>query len=150
MMDGHHYTACFEAPGGLPVLHVYPDPKTHDAPFTVGLGHTGPDVCEGDVWTEQRCWDVFYADYAKAEKAAELVVQQSAWFQMNEPRRAVLTDMAFNIGQSGLAAFHQMLAAIRLEHWQKAHDELLDSDYATQVKGRAETNAKVLLTGEWP
>jgi hypothetical protein len=43
-----------------------------------------------------------------------------------------------------------MLDAIRAADWQRAHDELLDSDYARQTKTRAQTNAKVLLTGEWP
>lgn len=149
-MNGHQYTALFEAPGGQPVLKVYPDPATHNAPFTVGLGHTGQDVHQGDSWTEERCWTAFYSDYATAETSASHVIGISAWAILNECRRAVLADMAFNIGKSRLQGFHHMLDAVRMNDWQRAHDELLDSQYAMQVKSRADTNAAVLLTGEWP
>ncbi len=149
MMDGHKWTACFEAPGGNPVLKVYPDPKTRNAPWTVGLGHTGRDVCEGDEWTPERCWHAFYNDYSYASGNAVTVVGTSCWATLNEPRRAVLTDMSFNLGPFGLSKFHKMLAAIRVGDWQKAHDELLNSEYAKDVGRRATKNADVLLTGEW-
>lgn len=149
-MDGHLYTAAFEAPGGQPILKVYADPATGKAPWTVGLGHTGPDVLQGDTWTEDRCWTVFYNDYAVAQTAAAQVIGTSCWASLSEPRQAVLTDLAFNIGEARLAGFHYTLIAIRAKNWQMAHDELLDSAYAKQVKTRATTNATVLLTGNWP
>ncbi len=149
-MDAHQYTAQFEAPGGKPVLKVYPDPKTHNAPFTVGLGHTGPDVHEGDTWSEERCWHAYYNDYGIAETDASHVVGISCWAQLNEPRRAVLTDMAFNLGKPKLSGFKRMIDAIRTHDWLRAKVELLDSDYASDVKTRATMNARVLLTGVWP
>ncbi len=150
MMDGHKYTANFEAPNGVPILKVYPDPITHGAPWTVGLGHCGPDVHQGDTWTVERCWTAFYGDYAKAQTDASHVIGLSAWAILNEARKAVLTDMAFNIGKSRLEGFRHMIDAVRTTQWQKAHDELLDSEYAMQVKSRADMNAAVLLTGKWP
>lgn len=150
-MDGHEWTARFEAPDGKPVLKVYPDPLSADGkPFTVGLGHTGPEVHEGDVWTRERCMGAFYNDYAVAEQVAAHVIRTSCWAGLTVPRRAVLADMAFNIGQHRLEGFANMLAAIRKGDWQRAHNELLDSAYAKQVKGRAIKNANVLLTGKWP
>lgn len=149
-MDGHQYTARFEAPGGQPILKVYPDPATRKAPWTVGLGHTGPDVHQGDTWTPDRCWTAFYSDYSVAETAASQVIWITTWAILNECRRAVLTDMAFNVGKSRLEGFRHMLEAIRQGQWQRAHDELLDSEYAMQVKTRADMNAAVLLTGKWP
>lgn len=149
-MDGHQYTAQFEAPHGQPILAVYADPATGKAPWTVGLGHTGPDVHEGDVWTSDRCWHAFYNDYSIAQTAAVNVIGTDCWSTLCEPRQCVLTDMAFNIGSGRLGGFHNMLAAIRKGDWQTAHDQLLDSAYAAQVKTRATTNASVLLTGNWP
>ena len=149
MMDGHQYTARFEAPDGQPILRAYPDPITRGSPWTIGLGHTGHEVHQDTVWTADQCWKAFYSDYSNAQTSAAHIVGGDSWAALNEPRRAVLADMAFNIGFSRLAGFQHMLAAIKICEWQTAHDELLDSEYAKQVKSRADMNAKTLLTGEW-
>lgn len=149
-MDGHTWTAAFEAPHGDPILAVYPDPLTGGEPWTVGLGHTGPDVKQGDTWTRDRCMHAFSNDYAIAQGIAANVIGLQTWAGLSIPRQCVLTDIAFNIGRSRLEGFHKMLDAIRRHNWQWAHDELLDSAYAKQVKGRAIKNAQVLLTGNWP
>lgn len=149
-MEGHQWTAQFEAPDGKPVLAVYPDPISGGEPYTVGLGHTGPDVHKGDTWTHDRCMAAFYSDYSIAQGVAAHVIGMSTWSQISEPRQCVLTDMAFNIGQARLTGFHNMLDAIRRKDWQRASDELLDSAYAKQVKGRAIKNARILETGNWP
>lgn len=150
MSDGHEYTARFEAPGGKPILNAYPDPLTNGDPVTIGLGHTGPDVKQGEVWDADRCWHAFYSDYAIATGAAIHVIGAETWAKLNEPRRAVLIDLAFNIGAHRLSGFTHMLAAIRAGDWQEAAAQMLDSAYASQVKRRAQTNAKTLLTGEMP
>jgi lysozyme len=146
-MDGHQYTARFEAPGGVPVLDVYLD--TLGVP-TVGLGHTGRDVKMGDHWPSDRCWHAFYNDYAIATGHAPHIIGADCWSRLNEPRKSVLVDLCFNPGPTKLVAFHDTLAAIRIGNWQRAHDELLDSLYARQVKTRARMNAATLLTGVWP
>jgi GH24 family phage-related lysozyme (muramidase) len=149
-MDGHEWTAKFEAPNGEPVLAVYPDPLTGGDPWTVGLGHTGPDVHKDEVWTRDRCLGAFYNDYAIAESQAVHLFGASCIAGLTVPRRAVLTDLCFNPGPGKLAKFVHMLDAIRRKDWQRASDELLDSAYAKQVKGRAIKNADVLLKGVWP
>lgn len=148
-MDGHEYTALFEAPGGKPVLKVYPDPLSGGAPWTVGLGHTGPEVHPGDVWPEERCMAAFYSDYGVAAGCALNVIGASTWAKLNEARRAVLTDMAFNIGQHRLEGFKNMLTAIRVSDWERAAAELLNSAYAAQTKTRAVKNAATLKAGEF-
>lgn len=159
LVDGHQYTAEFEAPGGKPVLKVYPDPKTHRAPWTVGIGHTGPDVKQGETWTEERCWHAFYNDYAQAQSSAAHLVGTLCWASLNEPRRAVLTDMAFQMGAGGLADFRHMLDSIRAGNWPLAAHHMLDSDYARELREmasdpntetRADKNARTLETGHWP
>jgi GH24 family phage-related lysozyme (muramidase) len=139
-MDGPTYTAHFEAPGGKPVLMVYGDPLTGREPWTVGLGHTGPDVKQGETWTVDRCLAAFYNDYAIAESAAVHLFGASCWAGLTVPRKAVLTDLCFNPGP----------AKICRGDWSSAASELLDSAYAHQVGGRAVKNAKALESGEWP
>lgn len=149
-MRGADYTARFEAPGGKPILKSYPDRLTGGEPWTIGLGHTGPDVGPNAVWTEDQCLHAFESDYRIASGWAAHVVGSACWMHLNEARRAVLTDMAFNIGPSRLSGFVKMLAAIHKEDWQEAAAEMLDSVYAGQVKDRARINARTLLTGEFP
>jgi GH24 family phage-related lysozyme (muramidase) len=158
-MDGHRYTALFEAPGGQPILRAYPDPISKGDPWTIGLGTTGPDIKDGTVWTADQCWAAFYNRYAVAYSAATRDVGSSCWSGLNEVRRAVLTDLSYQMGGTGLAHFTHMLAAVRAGHWEEASAEMLDSDYARQLKElqsdktkptRAEINAQVMITGEWP
>lgn len=146
-VDGHRYTAEFEAPNGEPVLEPYLD--TQGIP-TVGLGHTGPDVIMGETWTRDRCLHAYENDRRIAIAAAPHAFGASTFSALNEPRQAVAIDLCFNPGPSRLALFRKMLDAIHRSDWQTAHDELLDSRYARQVKRRAILNAQVLLTGEFP
>ena len=150
IVDGHEWTAKFEAPHGEPILKVYGDPLTGAEPWTVGLGHCGPDVRQGDTWTRDKCMHAFYNDYAIAQGYAAHVIGLTTWSGLSTARQCVLTDMAFNIGRGRLEGFHNMLDAIRRHNWQMAHDELLDSAYAKQVKGRAIKNADIILKGVFP
>ncbi len=126
-MDGHQYTARFEAPGGEPLLEAYLD--TLGIP-TIGLGHTGPEVHLGLKWTREKCFSVYYNDYAIAAGHVPRVIGVGVFSALTEPRKAVMIDMCFNPGPTRFATFHHMLDAIFLKDWQKAHDELLDSKYA--------------------
>lgn len=158
-MDGHDYTAHFEAPDGKPVLKAYPDPITKGTPWTIGLGHTGNDVHKGDEWPEAKCWSTFYNDYALAYAEASQVVGTSCWAKLSDERMSVLADMAFQMGGTGLSKFVKMLAAVRKGDWEQAKVHMLDSDYARQLKElqsdktkktRAEINADTLVTSKWP
>ena len=71
--------------------------------------------------------------------------------QLDEVRQAVLYDLGFNLGDSGLEKFHHTLACVEAGDWQGAHDNLLASEpWATQVGPRAQEDATMLLTGQWP
>lgn len=149
-MDGHRYTALFEAPGGKPILKAYPDPLSKGDPWTISLGITGPDIKEGTEWTEPQCWAAYYNRYAVAFAEAAHIAGTSCWAALNEQRRAVLTDMAFQMGGNGLNDFTHMLTAIKVGHWDLAETHMLNSKYAKQTPSRAQTNGQTLLTGEWP
>lgn len=115
--------------------------------WTVGYGHTGPDVTEGTVWT------LAQAEAALAEDlntAADEVDRAFPWAEsMGVVRWSVLVNMAFNMGLDGLEEFHMMLAAAQRGDWVEAAAQMLESLWATQVKGRALRLAQQMRTGEW-
>ncbi|AOT08228.1 glycoside hydrolase family protein [Pseudoalteromonas luteoviolacea] len=67
----------------------------------------------------------------------------------NPARKAVLINMAFNLGIHGLLAFKKTIAAIERGDWDKAVIEMFDSRWAVQVGERADQLAEQMKTGEW-
>ena len=57
--------------------------------------------------------------------------------ELPEDKKAVLVNMAFNLGVNGLLKFKNMLAAITEERWEDASAEMLNSRWADQVGNRA-------------
>lgn len=66
---------------------------------------------------------------------------------LNETRQAVLQDMLYCLGFSGLRGFKKMRAAIARDDFKDAAHHLLDSKFARQTKGRALTLAALLESG---
>jgi lysozyme len=117
--------------------------------YTIGVGHTGPDVFPRQVITQAQADALFDADYSKAIQGAISDVGMVVWNNLDEVRKAVVCDLSFELGQVGLAEFSKTLACIAAEDWEGAAANLLDSAYAAEVPIRAKANAKMLLTGEW-
>lgn len=56
-------------------LKAYPDPGSADGkPWTIGYGHTGPEVVKGLAWTQAQADAAFVADLAKFEARASKFV----------------------------------------------------------------------------
>ena len=64
-------------------------------------------------------------------------------------RQLVLVDMAFNMGVPRLNKFKKMWAAVHDEDYPTAAKEMLDSRWATQVKGRAVKLSNAMHNGEF-
>lgn len=74
---------------------AYPDPATKGAPWTIGVGHTGPDIVRGLVWTDEQIDAAFTADLLVSEGYCERamqgrVVPQHQW--------DALVSIMFNVG----------------------------------------------------
>lgn len=67
-----------------------------------------------------------------------------AYFQISEPRKHVLLDMAFNLGISGLLRFQNMLRALNRSDYNRTAEEMLNSLWAQQVGKRAQTLATMM------
>ncbi len=78
---------------------AYPDPATGGAPWTIGVGTTGPDVGPETVWTREQCLERFHADLAGfgAKVAALIKTAPTTQGQMD-----AMTSLAYNIGVEGL------------------------------------------------
>jgi lysozyme len=76
------------------------------------------------------------------------VMQALPWVPgLDEVRRRVLFDMAFNMGIGGLLGFKKMLAAVQAGQWLGASEEMIASKWAGQVGQRAVTLAAMMRTG---
>lgn len=133
---------------------AYPDPLTGGDPITIGVGHTGPEVFLGLVWSDDLISKTLDEDIAKKTSQC---VKKFPWFaSLNEPRKAVIIGMAFQIGMgkegppaTGLLAFKQTLAAIRDERYEHAAECMRQSLWARQTPKRAIRLARQMATGEW-
>lgn len=73
------------------------------------------------------------------------------WFSnLSEVRKSAITNMAFNLGMPTFKKFKNTISAIESQDWDQAANEMLNSKWALQVKGRATELAKMVRTNEWP
>lgn len=66
---------------------------------------------------------------------------------LNESRRRIVVELIFNMNLQKVLQFKKFWAAVELEDWVEAKAQLLDSKWATQVKGRAQELAQRFLLG---
>lgn len=119
--------------------------------WTIGWGHlldqtidwTGYTItqAQADQWRD--------TDIQKAMAAAERLPERR---HCDTPCRLnALIELVFNLGPTRWVGFVNTRAAIVQHDWQRAHDELLRSKWAGQVKEhRANRLANYLLTGKYP
>lgn len=67
------------------------------------------------------------------------------WFaELSEARQDVILNMCFNLGLAGLKKFKKFLKAAEMGAYETAAHEMMDSDWAEQVKGRATELAQMM------
>jgi lysozyme len=69
------------------------------------------------------------------------------WTDLSDVRQRALSNLCFNMGITRLLGFKKALVAMRQGKFSTAADELLDSTWATQVKGRAQRLADMMRKG---
>lgn len=121
-------------------LHPYVDTvgKT-----TIGIGRNLTDV--GITQAEAT-----YLLVNDIQNATDHLGKALPWTSgMDDVRHAVLLNMTFNMGIGRLCGFKKFLAAVQAEDWKTARNEMLDSEWATQVGPRAQRLAIQIETGLW-
>lgn len=115
--------------------------------WTIGIGHTGPEVHEGLEWTDEQIDAAFTTDVAEAE--ADLDATFPWWREMNEPRRWVAIGMCFQLGITKLRKFVNTMGCMRLGQYDFAAVGMENSAWAQQTPGRVKRLARQMRTGEW-
>ena len=82
-----------------------------------------------------------------SEITQRLYEEISFFYYLSDARKAVLVDMAFNMGVVGLLGFRKTLGYLEDGDWENAAKEMLDSRWAKQVKKRAEELSEIIRTG---
>ena len=88
--DGLHLTERFEGCR----LSAYPDPGSGGDPWTIGYGHTGPEVVEGLEITQEQAEQYLAQDIKQSEANVNAVVH----VELTQEEFDALVDFAFNCG----------------------------------------------------
>jgi GH24 family phage-related lysozyme (muramidase) len=130
------------------ILEARPDAKGQ---WEIGWGHSIPPS-PGITWSQEQADAQYEIDRNNAVAAVVRVVGPSfaTLADVCKPRASVLVDMAYELGEHGLAGFTQMLKWVSEEWWVGAAVELRRSRLDEQVPARVNQNAEILETGEWP
>lgn len=126
-------------------LRLKPYRDTGDPPRqTIGYGR---NLTDSGITFEEAEYLLAH-DLARAEQALDDALPWAR--HLDAVRRAVLVDMAYNLGIGGLLKFSRTLAAIEAGDYPRAAGMMLQSKWAAQVKGRARRLAAMMATGTVP
>lgn len=127
--------------------------------WTIGVGHLLNAVRDArlppalrDAVAARRLTGAQVAELFEIDlrEHTEALLTYYPWIQdLDEVRRAVLLDMAFNMGPAFLAGWPNFVLQLRHGNWQGAATNMRGTRWAKQVKGRAERLARMVETGEW-
>lgn len=125
----------------------YPDPLTGGAPFTIGIGHVGPEVHPGLVWSDAEIDAAFDLD---VENATEQCLVAFPWFAtLNEARQAVMIGLVFQLGINGALKFTHTMKAIEEGRYGDAADGMRASLWAKQTPTRVAVLAYQMESGNF-
>ena len=112
--------------------------------WTVGWGHLLKD---GDTALGRDLGEVFEEDFQEAIRNYD-----SLGLTLDPTRKAVVIDMLFNLGLTKIAhpktGFKKMLKALKEHDYDKAANEMVDSDWYHDVKRRGVTLVDLMRTGK--
>jgi lysozyme len=111
--------------------------------LTIGIGRNlddkGISLAEAQLFLQDDIRDV----QAELQKALPWV------YQLDDARRGVLENMAYNMGVGKLLGFHDTLSFIQKGQYDNAATAMLHSLWAKQVGVRATRLAEQMRTGVW-
>lgn len=125
------------------VLHAYQD---HLGFWTIGVGRLIDKRKGGGL----RPFESDYLLRNDIEDRINDVGKRLPWFQeLDDARRGVLLNMAFQMGTEGLLGFKNTLEMVRRGEYEKAAEGMLNSKWAEQTPERAKRMADQMRTGVW-
>lgn len=110
-------------------LDAYPDPASGGEPWTIGYGHTGPDVTPGLSINIDQADAMLVKDLATAEAA----VNANLRVPVTQHQFDALVDFTFNVGVGNLLSSH-LLRYVNASDYAAA-----DLEFAKWVKAAGKT-----------
>ena len=123
------------------VPHAYMDSEGY---WTIGVGRLIDKRLGGHLRPDEIDF-MLDNDIDRAEEDAKAMFP--GFQRLSDARKAVLVNMAFNLGRDRLAAFQRFRAAVEAGAWEQASAEMLDSRWAEQVGIRAQRLSKQMKEG---
>ncbi len=124
-------------------LSAYQD---HLGFWTIGVGRL-IDARRGGGISHAEAMYLLDNDIARRKVALSQTLPWMA--NLEEPRRAALLNMSFQLGVDGVLKFKNTLAAIQAKNWIAAGAGMRASLWAHQTPERADELARQIETGEW-
>ena len=125
------------------VLYEY---KDHLGYSTIGVGRL-IDKRKGGGITEEESAYLLNNDVTKIVE--QLDKRLSWWTKLDDARKGVLVNMAFQMGVDGLLGFKNTLKMIESGQYDAAAKGMLQSKWASQTPSRAKRMAEQMRTGVW-
>ena len=119
--------------------------------WTIGYGHTGPDVLAGEVITDERAVQLLITDIAWATNTVRRAIRVT----LTEEQRAALISLTFNIGSAAFLS-STVLRRLNASNFEGAADAFLmwnkitvngQKVISTGLKNRRERERTIFLTG---
>jgi len=104
---------------------------------TVGVGH----LCVEDFWEDNKEYEekflmtILEHDLQTAIKGAERLLKDCP--VLDDLAKEIIVEMVFQLGETGVSKFKNMLKALKVPDYQTAAIEMLDSKWAKQTPERA-------------
>lgn len=119
--------------------HAYLCPTGH---LTIGYGTRIDDGSNGidpEVANLQLLRDL--------NKIDEQLTDLDWYMTLDQSRREVMIEMAYQMGFIGLMGFKKMIAALKVGDWDQAAEEMINSRWYSQTPKRAVRLAGIVLRG---
>lgn len=120
---------------------------------TCGIGHKLSNekyapLSQWPIATDEQIDAWFQQDRAAAAAECQRIFD-SAWDGFGDARQAAFEDMAFELGEAGLGAFHETVQAAIDGDWAACATFARQSLWDRQVPHRAAHDEALIRTGDW-
>lgn len=122
--------------------YVYKCPTGY---LTVGIGRN----LEHKGISEEEAKYLLINDISDFEGEVREQLAEHLWENLNDARKNVLVNMAFNMGTVNLFKFKNMMKALKQGDWETAGKEMLNSRWAKQVGLRAQELSTQMISGKY-
>lgn len=94
--------------------------------------------------------EITYLLHNDIDDRIEALTRALPWFQnLDDARKGVLLNMAFQMGTAGLLGFKNTLKLIEAGKYAEAADAMLQSKWAQQTPARAQRMSEQMRHGQW-